>query len=453
MKRFEWQWLAISSVLLVVAAVAEVRPRYGGTLHVQMRAAPVSFDPMQLARVDSASAMSLSSLLFDTLVTIDDSGRVQAALAESWQITRENQAWEFRLRRGVNFSDGSALTAEIAAASLRVSNPSWKISAQDNTLVIEDAGDTELLAELALARNAIVKRDQELVGTGPFHVAAWQPGKMLTLVASEGCWRGRPFLDGIEVEMGKNARDQMNALNLRKIDLAEIAPEQMHRAAQEGQGLSSSARMELLALIFAKDASSPEERQLRQALALSVERASIRNVLLQGAGEPAGGLLPSRISGYGFVFSTASDLPKARQLRNEVRNVPAWTIGYDASDPLSRVLAERIALNAKDAGLTLRPITSGEADLRLARILLASSDPWVALSELHDRIGLPPLKSKGGPVQDLFAQEQSSLASERIIPLFHLPIAFAPASTLKNFEVHMDGTWVLDHAWLETSRP
>jgi ABC-type transport system substrate-binding protein len=453
MKRFEWQWLAISSLLLVVAAVAEVRPRYGGTLHVQMRAAPVSFDPMQLAGADSASATSLSSLLFDTLVTIDDSGRVQPALAESWLSTRENQVWEFRLRHGVKFSDGTALTAEIAAASLRVSNPSWKISAQGDTLVLEDVGDSELLAILALARNAITKRDQELVGTGPFHVAAWQPGKMLTLVASEDCWRGRPFLDGIEVEMGKNSRDQMNAFNLRKIDLAEIAPEQVHRAAQEGQGLSSSARMELLALVFAKDASSAEERQLRQALASSVERGSIRNVLLQGAGEPAGGLLPSLISGYGFVFSTASDLPKARQLRNEVHTVPPWTIGYDASDPLSRVLAERIALNAKDAGLILRPTTSAEADLRLAQILLASSDPWVALTELLARIGLPPLNSKGGTVQDLFAQEQSSLASERVIPLFHLPVAYASSPTLKNFEVHMDGTWGLEHTWVETSRP
>jgi len=453
MKRFEWRWLAISSLLLVVTAVAEVRPRYGGMLHVQMRAAPVSLDPMQLAGADSASATSLSSLLFDTLVTVDDSGRVQPALAESWQSSRENVAWEFRLRRGVKFSDGSALTAEAAAASLRVSNPSWKISAQDNTLVIEDVGDSELLAVLALARNAIAKRDQEIAGTGPFHVAAWQPGRMLTLAAREDCWRGRPFLDGIEIEMGKNSRDQMNAFNLRKIDLAEIAPEQMHRAAQEGQGLSSSARMELLALVFAKDPSSAEERQLRQALGLSVERGSIRNVLLQGAGEPAGGLLPSLISGYGFVFPTASDLQKARQLRNEVRAVPVWTIGYDASDLLSRVLAERIALNAKDAGLTLRPVTGGEADLRLARIVLASSDPWVALDELLAHVGLPPLKSKGGPVQDLFAQEQASLASERVIPLFHLPIAYASAPTLKGFEVHMDGTWGLEHAWLETSRP
>ena len=145
------------------------------------------------------------------------------------------------------------------------------------------------MAELALPRNAIVKRtaDNKPSGTGPFHIVDWQPGKKLALAAEENCWRGRPFLDAIEIEMGKSFRDQMTALELGKADLVEVAPEQTHRLSQEGRRLASSTPVELLALLFARDVASPEEKLLREALALSVERGSIRSVLLQGAGQPA----------------------------------------------------------------------------------------------------------------------------------------------------------------------
>jgi peptide/nickel transport system substrate-binding protein len=455
MKRIVWAWLAISSVLFDVLAHGEVRPRYGGTLHVTMRAAPSSLDPIEMAgATDSFGGRGVVSLLFDTLVTLDDSARVQPALAESWQSSHGNQRWEFRLRNGVKFHDGTLMTGEIAAASLRTANSAWRVAADGNTVAIElETANPDMLAELALPRNAIAKRDQQIVGTGAFVIGHWQPGKSVILTANEECWRGRPFLDAIEIEMGRGFRDQMSAFDMRKADLVEAAPEQMHQTMQERRALTSSARIELLALVFTKDASSAEEKQLRQALGLSIERGSIRNVLLQGSGEPAGSLLPSSISGYGFVFPIASDLQKARQLRNEVRSVSIWTLGYDGSDPLLRVMAERIALNAKDAGLSLRPTTSGEADLKLVRLPIASGNPSVALNELLLRIGIPATKNKGASVEDLYVEEQAALASERAIPLFHLPTAYAASPALKDFEVRLYGTWNLERAWLETSQP
>lgn len=455
MKRIVWQWLVISSVLLAASARAEVRPRYGGTLHVTMRGASRSLDPVELAGTsDSFGGRGLVSLLFDTLVRMDDAGRVQPALAESWQGSRGNHRWEFRLRQGVRFQDGTVLTGEIAAASLRAANPAWKVTADGNTVAIDlESSDSHLLAGLALPRNAIAKRDQQIIGTGPFAVAQWQPGKSVILTANEDCWRGRPFLDSIEIEMGRSFRDQTNAFDSRKADLVELAPEQLHHITQGGQVLRSSSRMELVALIFSKDASSAEERELRQALGLSIERGSIRNVILQGTGEPAGSLLPSSISGYGFVFSNASDLLKARQLRSEVRTTFNWTIGYDGNDPLSRVLAERIVLNAKDAGLSLRPLNAGDVDLRLARIPIASGDPWVALNELLARIDLPTLKNNSMLVEDLYAEEQAAITAGRVIPLFHLPVAYASSSTLNDCDVRLDGSLKLERAWLETSRP
>ena len=454
MKRIGWRWLAASSILLAALAHGETRPQYGGTLRVTMRAAPTTLDPEDRS-LESFGGRSVTSLLFDTLVVMDDSGRPKPALAEAWQASRGNQRWEFRLRQDVKFGDGTRLTADIAAASLRAANAGWNVSSSGTSLVIEqEVVDPDLPAELALPRNAIAKRDtSNVVGTGPFHVVDWQAGKKLTVAANEEYWRGRPFLDEIEIEMGRGFRDQMTAFDLRKADLVEVAPEQTHRFLQEGRGLTSSPRIELLALVFSREPSSAQEKALRQALALSVERGSIRSVLLQGAGEPTGSLLPTWISGYGFVFPMQTDLQRAKQLRAEVRTVSNWTIGYDANDPLSRLVAERVALNAKDAGLSLQPSSGSATDLRVARIAIASGDPWVAMNDVLGQIGMPALKSKSGLVEELYTSEQAALASGRVIPLFHLPQSYLSAPNLKDWKMQVDGSLDLTGAWLESSKP
>ena len=454
--RFVWQWLAVSSLLCAtLAALAETRPQYGGTLHLMMRAAPSSLDPADSTQPDSFARRSLGKLLFDTLTTTDDSGRARAALAESWQATRGNLRWQFRLRRGVTFDDGTPLTPEVAAESLRFANPAWNVTVENETLVIDcKTPNPDLLMELALSRNAILKRDSinGVSGTGPFHIVEWQAGKKLKLAAQENYWGGRPFLDAIEIEMGRDVRDQMTALELGRADLVEVAPEQVRRISQDGPRLANSPPIELVALLFTRDVSSPEEKSLREALRWSIERGSIRSVLLQGAGQPTASILPTWMSGYGFVFPSGADVEKARQLRAQARTAPKWTLGYDGNDTMTRWLAERIALNARDAGLTLQPTSSASADLRVVRIPLASADPWITLEDVAARVGLPAVKNTKGSAEDLYAAERSALSTERLIPLFQLPVTYS-ASRLRNWTIRTDGSLDLTDAWLGRSGP
>jgi ABC-type transport system substrate-binding protein len=457
MKRFVWRWLAVNSLLmLALAGRAETRPQYGGTLRVTMRTAPTSLDPAENGQTDSFARRNLTLLIFDTLVATDDSGRARGALAVSWQASPTNQRWQFHLHRGVKFQDGTALTPESVAASLRAGNPTWNVSVDGDSVVIErDIADPEMLGELALPRNAIAKRNSvgNPSGTGPFHIVDWQPGKKLTLAAEEGYWRGRPFLDGIEIEMGRSFRDQMTALELGRADLVEIAPEQSHRVSLDSRRLANSAPMELLALLFTRDALTPEEKSLREALAWSVERGSIRSVLLQGAGQSVAGVLPAWMSGYGFIFSTDADLARARHAREQVRTIPTWTVGYDSGDAVAQLLAERVALNGRDAGLVLQPTSASTADLRLVRIPLASADPWITLAGVASVVGAPGPKNEGGSVEDLYAAEQAMLATQRIIPLFHLPLTYAASASLKNWTLRPDGSWNLADAWLGNGKP
>jgi ABC-type transport system substrate-binding protein len=455
MRPFAWQWLAISSLLVGTLASAETRPQYGGTLHVTMRVAPSSLDPADKSQPDCFARRNITTLIFDTLVTTDDSGRAEAALATAWEASQANQRLQLRLRRGVKFHDGTPLTPEAVAASLRLANASWNVRSEGDSVIIEGGfSNSQLLEELALPRNAIAKRDGERVsGTGPFHIMDWQPGKKLILAAEEDYWRGRPFLGGIEIEMGRSLRDQMTSLELGRAELVEVAPEQMHRVSPERFRLTHSSAIELLALIFTRDVASPDDKTLRDALRFSVERGSMHSVLLQGAGQPTAGILPAWMSGYGFVFSTAADLARARQLHDQVRAIPTWTLGYDGGDPLARFLAERVALNAKDAGLPLQPTPAATADLRLVRIPLASSDPWIALQDLSAQVNLPFAPGKGRGAEDLYAAEQAALASGRAIPLFHLPASFASASNVRGWVVRNDGSLDLANAWVKVTLP
>jgi hypothetical protein len=124
-------------------------------------------------------------------------------------------------------------------------------------------------------------------------------------------------------------------------------------------------------------------------------------------------------------------------------------VGYDAGDSILHLLAERIALNAKDAGLTLQPTTAATADLRVVRIQLMASNPWIALDEVAATSGLPRAVGGRRSVEELHAAEQAMLATQRLIPLFHLPAAYAASDAVRGWKAEADGGRNLADVWLE----
>lgn len=447
--------LLVAASLSLTGAPAATRSHYGGTLRVVMRDAPTSLDPADSSQPDSLARRSLSRMIFDTLVVLDARGQPQPALAASWQADPGNQRWQFGIRRGVSFHDGTALSSDAVAASLRNANPNWKVIATGEAVVIECAAPVpNLPAILALPRNGIARRSGgKLMGSGPFAINQWDPGKRLTLAARDDYWGGRTFLDAIEIEMGKSFREQMIALDLGKADVVEVAPDQARRTALEGRRIENSAPAEWMGMVFGGDSRSAEEAKLREALALCIDRDAMNNVLLQGGGEAAGTLLPNWMTGYAFLFPTAVEMQRAQLARGEVPQAPVWSIGYDPTDPLARVIAERIALNARDAGLRVQAVNSATVDIRLARTPLASPDGQVALADLVSRLGLPQPKFDGDAPASLYAAENALLQSWRVIPLLYLRSAAALSPNVRGWTGSPTGEWQLQNVWLETEKP
>lgn len=454
MKLTGFRWIVISSLLAASTAMAVTRPHYGGTLHIQMANTVSTLDPADNNQGDTLAARNVSGLIFDTLVVLNDRGEPQPGLAISWQAEPGYQRWQFVLRPGVRFSDQTPVTPEMVAASLRRVNPQWKVTTSDTAIVI-DVGNTSpsLPSELALPSNSTTKLDGgKLIGTGPFVVSEWDAGKKLIFTAREDYWAGRPFLDSIEIEMGRGYREQTIAYDMGQAQLIQVPPELAHQATVARE-VHVSEPTELVALLFARDVQSPEDAKQRQTLALSIDRAMLNRVVFQGGGEAAGGLLPGWLTGYSFLFPVKADLPRAQQLRAEVPQAPLWSLGFDASDPLARVLAERIALNASDAGLRLQLTNQGNADIRLVRVGLVSLDPHVALPEMAKSLVIPPPHFLGNSTDDLYHAESAMLQSQRVIPLLHLEGAWAVSKTVRNWEDTRDGTWRLQDVWLAAGKP
>src|ERR1700688_1676296 len=400
--------LALGAIAIVPNAAASARPQIGGALRVQMTERVATIDPRQWpsAPGPAVAAERLESLVFDRLVRLDERGAPQPALAISWQHDAQSKRWQFRLRDGVKFSDGSPLTPPIVAMALQqLLGISFDVSAASDSVVIQSEHPLpELLSELATGRYFIFHsaEDNSLTGTGPFRVVDWptaESSAKAVFVANEACWAGRPFVDKIELMMGVDPQQQANAISFGQADVVELPASQVRRTAQRGVRTASSDPVELFAVVF--DASRPavQDARLRQAISLAIDRASIADVILQRQGVSAGGLLPNWISGYAHLFPVTSDLPRAKDSlaasgRELSRPMPL-VLFYDSGDAEAHAVADRVAVNLREVGIKVQ--VSGQmadgktkpaaADLRLVRHRIAAPDPATALSELLNSLG------------------------------------------------------------------
>src|SRR5277367_170279 len=428
---------------MAIRSSAETRPHYGGILRITLQAAPNTLEiPVNAAPADYWDAARVLSLMGNTLVSLDAQARPQPELAVAWQSDPGERHWQFTLRHGVKFHDGSAASPAAIAQILGALHPTWIIRPSADSISIDsDTPMPSLLAELALPRNILLKRNANGVpiGTGPFVIAEWQPGKLLKLAANEESWAGRPFIDGVEIELGRSLRDQAIALQLDKADIIETPAQSANGSQRQGASSTTSLPVELLALVFPANSKAQDPR-LREALALAIDRKPIQSVLLKGAGEPAASILPNWMTGYGAAFSTQANPQRARSVLSDSRQ-PTLNLSYDPRDPQAQLIAERIALNAREVGIAIQVSLSGAEDIRLLRVAVPSPDPATALDDVARQLGMSPPLAAPRSLDELYQAERALLDGYRVIPLFHLPLSTATAARVHGLEPDLLGVW------------
>src|SRR5579859_2697894 len=367
--RFTTSSLLFALLLVALATSAARRPRYGGTLTIDLQGRVTSLDPAQKqgSIADQIAQERLLRLIADPLVELDQIGQTKPALAVSWQHNDKFTRWEFHLRPNVKFQDATALTPQLVADSLQSVNPGWRVSFADDSIIVEsDSRLPELPYILAESQNSILLRRPtgEIIGTGPFRLTTWEPGRHAVFAANDDYWAGRAFVDSIDVQMGRTVRERMIDLDLGKADIADVAPDRARIDASRGVKISGSDPTELVALFFSRSSMRAKDIRIRQALSLALDRASLVDFVLQKEGAPAEAFLPQWSSGYEFLLSTAPDEATARHLASQISPAHVLRLGYDADDSMERMIAERIAVNAQAAGISIsaRAITAGSPD-------------------------------------------------------------------------------------------
>jgi peptide/nickel transport system substrate-binding protein len=440
-----WAWLALSSFLVSSCLTGAVRPRYGGTLTVELSSG--------LSSMAALGGYALSIPVAETLVRVNSHGEIEPMLAVAWQHDADYKRWRFSLRPKVTFHDGEALTGASAApslaAALKAKYGEVSIEAGGQALVVQsDRAMPDLLEELALPGAVISRKsdtdvrksDDALIGTGPFRVTGWEPGRHLTLAAFDDYWGGRPYLDSVEIEFGAGRGHA---------DLFDIPVGPARRILPEGLATWSSAPRILVAIT----AANPDPI-IAQALSLLIDRSPIASVLAQHKGDPAFGLLPQWLSGYAFLFQTALDITRAKQLVSALR-LGSISLSYPANDLFLRSVAERVALNARDAGLIIQPTSAGNANLRLIEWPLESTDATNELRRIAELAGAGDRarQLESAKPETLYELERSLVDDHRIIPLVYLRETYgiaprvhfqpAPQTTATDmFALHLEDAWV-----------
>jgi ABC-type transport system substrate-binding protein len=427
-------------------ALARTRPHYGGTLRVEVEGDPWQ-RPGGLAR----------TLVLDGLTSIGAEGFAQPALAVDWKSENDNHRWQFHLRPGVHFHDGTALNSANAVASLSAicgaGCPWTSIRSVGSSIVFLSDAPLPNLPELLAAgqyRIALISEASATsapIGTGPFQFSAAANG-VLTLAANDNCWSGRPFLDSLEIHAHRSIRDQWLDLSVGRSDLAEVPADQLRQAHDQRLNVLVSPAVSLLALTVS-DSGALSNPHLRAAIALAVDRSALSNVIFQKQGEITASLLPAELTGYAFLFSPDRDLNKAHELRGGA-GLATLTLAADSS-PAMQLTAQRIALNLRDAGINVQlvaPSAPQHIDLTLRRFALQSSQPQSALESILRDAGLPIPVAEETPA-GLYKTEREILDTHMIVPLLYLPRAYAVGGRVRDLRLGADGTPQIANASLE----
>jgi peptide/nickel transport system substrate-binding protein len=483
-------FIAALTLGLAQRLFAATSPLYGGTLVVELRSPTLVLDPAKwkTGSPESSDSMQMAAAIFDRLISLDRYGRLQPALATDWSHDAQWRHWQFSVRPGVQFSDGAALNSGDIADALRELLPGKPaITATATHVVLQfPVGVFDLPEQLASGRYFIFRRNANgtLAGTGAFFVgksSSATSGGTFKLLANERCWAGRPFVDAIDVLLGVPALRQLFDLQLGKTDVVDLSPELAHRAARDNLRVWSSAPVYLYALQMAgnatggkADARRPTTARLSlgETLSQALDRATMANVLLQKQAEPAASFLPQWLSGYAFVFGTERNVGRAQETSARSSGAAAspqpLRLRVDAGGDLAKLIAERVAINARQAGIPVQIQARASvredaaSDGASAKSLESGTIRLVAWrysslsqrAELGDMISNLQLQTEmdeptAENAEQTYEYERDLISEYRLIPLVVLPQYIGLSTRVRDWLPERWDAWRLADVWLD----
>lgn len=351
-----------------VALVAGAVPAQAQDLRIGLSSEPSSVDPHFH---NLGPNNQIRRHIFESLTDTDELQRVMPGLAESWEAI-DDTTWQFNLRQGVKFHDGSEFTAQDViytmcripnvenspssftiytrfATEVEAPDPHTVIfkTAQPYPLVPIEVSTWGILSASAMGgenvefdvdgctgvdswpRTEDFNSGQHMVGTGPFQFEELIRGEHLVLTRNDDYWGDMPEWERVTFRPITSPGPRVAALLAGDVDLIENPPLQDLQRLRDNpdtdvvQALSNRViylhfdhEAEPTPGVSGTEGKNPfKDKRVREAVSIAINRDAITGSLMQGFAEPANQLLPD-----GF-FGNDPDLPpipfdpdRARQL-------------------------------------------------------------------------------------------------------------------------------------------
>lgn len=331
------------------------------TLTIGVRAGPDSIDPHFTASGTHAETLKH---VFDTLVWSGDQLQLEPGLAESWQAV-DATTWEFKLRRGVKFHDGSDFTADDVKFSIEripiVSGPN------PTTIYVRRVKETKIVDPLTIQivtegpaptlpndfvrlfivsskaaagltrdnANEAFNTGRAAIGTGPFKFVSWTPKDQLVLERNEGYWRGPAAWQRVVRKEIPNDAARVAQLRAGQLDMMVRTP------ATDVPGMARDPKLAVVKVdtvyvfyleldmrdkppqITGKDGSALpknpfQDAKVREAVDLAIDREALADISMEGLGKAVNQIVTANIFGYDDTIAVPkANVQRARQLMGE----------------------------------------------------------------------------------------------------------------------------------------
>jgi peptide/nickel transport system substrate-binding protein len=324
---------------LLALALLAAPPALSQTLSIGVGGAFTSMDPHYHTLTPNNA---LTKHVFDRLVATDEDFRLKPGLATSWEAIGDT-VWEFRLRQGVTWHDGSPFTAEDVVFSfervpqVRNSPGSFtiytravqRIEVMDpHTIRLHTAAPNPLIPNL-MSGITIINRGLGLqvetsefnsgraaIGTGPFRLVSYSPGSEAVMQRNPSWWGGQQPWARVNYRVIANDASRIAALRAGDVDVIDAVSTRDVEGLRANPGLSIASRPALRNIYLYLDhrrddtpgvtgpngerlpRSPLRDQRVREALSLAINRDAIVRQVMGGFATPSGQFLAAGMMGH-----------------------------------------------------------------------------------------------------------------------------------------------------------
>ncbi len=344
--------------------------------------------------------------VFDALTHVDADARLIPGLAVSWRAV-DGTTWEFMLRRGVKFHDGSDFTAEDVVFSIEraAKLPNGQFAGFVQRIVSKQIVDPytirlktaapyamvpqDLNSVFIVSRRAAAKAGTEdfnsgraMAGTGPFRFVAFRRGERVELARNDGYWGGAPAWEKVAFRIMPTDPARLPALLPGDAGLIEqVPPADLARIRTRGD-LQVARKVSWRTIFFHLDqyrdrppgvtdrAGKPLERnpfkdaRVRLALSHAINREAIAARVMEGTAIAAANLVSPPVFGHAAGLKPETYDPEgAKKLLAEAGYPNGFAMAVHApnnryvnDDQIAQVVAQMLARIGIAARVETQPI-------------------------------------------------------------------------------------------------